>query len=259
MKFTKIIILTLLLNSFGPSNLYAQNDSSEKIELLKGLSLATDEYLEANQIMLDGESFPVYNVKGERLRGQKIMEALMSGDFTPDFYLDDNLQLKASMLRATTAEERKMMEKMFSEMNGESELVDTVAPPFSATDINGNEYSLESLKGKIIVLNFWFVKCKPCVQEMPELNELVETYKNKDVVFLGFGTNDKSKINTFLETNKFSYAIIPNSKPIVSDYMVSSYPTHIIIDKNSNIVYKTAGLSETTVKDIDNTIKSLMN
>lgn len=144
---------------------------------MKGLSLATDEYLEANQIMLDGESFPVYNVKGERLRGQKIMEALMSGDFTPDFYLDDNLQLKASMLRATTAEERKMMEKMFAEMNGESELVDTVAPPFSVTDINGNEYSLESLKGKIIVLNFWFVECKPCVQEMPELNELVEIYK----------------------------------------------------------------------------------
>jgi len=57
------------------------------------------------------------------------------------------------------------------------------APDFSAVDMNGNSYSLGILKGKVVVINFWFVECKPCVIEMPELNEIVEKYKSEEVVF----------------------------------------------------------------------------
>ena len=54
---------------------------------------------------------------------------------------------------------------------------------FAAVDMNGNSYSLGILKGKVVVINFWFVECKPCVIEMPELNEIVEKYKSEEVVF----------------------------------------------------------------------------
>jgi cytochrome oxidase Cu insertion factor (SCO1/SenC/PrrC family) len=55
------------------------------------------------------------------------------------------------------------MKKMQEEMQNQSDLVGTKALGFSATDINGKEYSLDSLKGKIIVMNFWFIQCKPCI------------------------------------------------------------------------------------------------
>jgi thiol-disulfide isomerase/thioredoxin len=84
-----------------------------------------------------------------------------------------------------------------------SDLIGKEAFPFSATDISGNNYSLDELKGKVIVINFWFVECKPCVMEMPELNKLVEKHKNKEVVFLGFANNDKPKIEKFLKTKSF--------------------------------------------------------
>ena len=76
--------------------------------------------------------------------------------------------------------------------------------------------------------------------------------------FLGFATNKKSKIDSFLEKNNFSYDIIPNSKKIATDYQVSGYPTHVVIDKNSKIAYLTSGLSPITINRIDQTIKSLL-
>jgi thiol-disulfide isomerase/thioredoxin len=45
----------------------------------------------------------------------------------------------------------------------------------------GKQYSLESLKSKIVVLNFWFTQCGGCITEMPELNELKKAYSGKDV------------------------------------------------------------------------------
>ena len=46
----------------------------------------------------------------------------------------------------------------------------------SFEDINGKNYNLNSLKGKIIVLNFWFIQCKPCVEEFPDLNKLKKEF-----------------------------------------------------------------------------------
>jgi len=55
---------------------------------------------------------------------------------------------------------------------------------FKTTDINDNKVNTKNLGGKIIVLNFWFIKCPPCIREMPELNKITETYKSdSSVVF----------------------------------------------------------------------------
>ncbi len=106
-------------------------------------------------------------------------------------------------------------------------------------------------------MNFWFVECKPYVQEIPELNELVHKYQDDEVVFLGFSTNKKDKINSFIKEKEFHYNLIPESRNIASDYNVSGYPSHIVIYRNSKIVYTTTGLGPTTIKDLENMIKSL--
>ena len=78
----------------------------------------------------------------------------------------------------------------------ENSLIGMNAPVFSVKDIQGNKKSLNSLKGKIIILNFWFIECKPCVREMPELNNLVKKYKNDNVEFIGFSGNGSMQINS---------------------------------------------------------------
>ena len=261
MRIPKIIMLAILLSSFNTFNLKAQNqeltDTSKK-EYLNGLTKATESDMLNKQIMLDGESIPVYNIEGKRIRGQEMMNVFMSGNYKPDFYLDKNKEIKVIALRALSKEEKKILKERAAKVDDEIEPLEKDAYLFSVTDIHGKEYSLEKLKGKIIVMNFWFIQCKPCIMEMPELNRLVEKYKTQDVVFLGFAMNDKSKIDLFLKKKNFAYKLIPKSQKVINDYKVKAYPTHIIIDKNSKIVYSATGFGSNTISSIEKTIEKLI-
>jgi peroxiredoxin len=129
---------------------------------------------------------------------------------------------------------------------------------FNLTDINGNKYRLDELKGKIIVMNYWFSACRPCVMEMPELNKLVDKYRDKNVVFLGLTYHIKPNIERFLQRFEFKYNLIPESQIEIHNYHVQTYPTHIIIDQNGYIVLREEGLSYDTVDLLDKTIEALL-
>ncbi len=86
------------------------------------------------------------------------------------------------------------------------EMIGKPAPPFSVKTLSGDNYSDQSLLGKTVVINFWFIKCKPCVDEIPKLNKLVKKYThNKDVVFLSISFDQEKDIRSFLEKNPFKY------------------------------------------------------
>lgn len=260
MKIIKTIFAAVVITSLSITSVVAQKKVSKELTtVLKGLEKASEAELQNMQIMLDGESTPVYDSNGKRVRGMEMMSFLTSGDYMPDFYLDKDKEMKAVVLRKSSDEEKLKMQVMQSSREEKSDLVGTTAKDFSATDIHGNTYSMDDLKGKVIVMNFWFVECKPCVAEMPELNEVVEKYHNNDeVVFLGFALNDKKKLDTFLKKNPFDYNVIPDSRMIAGDYGVSAYPTHIIVGKDSKVEHVTTGLSPTTVSDVENKIKTLL-
>lgn len=227
-----------------------EKDLSKK-DFLKGLTKAGEGDLNPETpIMFDGVSIPVYSENGDKIEGMKLMELMMKGIYMPEPYINDKKEIKAFVLRKATEEEKIQMQQMQKAAQGESELIGTPAKTFSVINMDGRTISLEDLKGKVIVMNFWFVECKPCIMEMPELNEIVEDYKNEEVIFLGFATNKKSKIEKFLETKKFDYNIIPDSRKIAMDYGVQSYPTHIIIDREGMIRFVTSGLGPTTINDI---------
>ena len=246
----KLNLLIALLCVLNFSNLNAQND------LLDSLTKASMEELDpSKEIMIDGITIPIFSLDGKQLSQDEIMQQFSKGDVAPDFYIDDNKDIKAIVLRKATKEEMEMMM-----MSPPKESIETgsIGIPFSATDLEGTVFSLDELKGKVVVINFWFVACKPCVEEIPELNKLVETYKNKDIVFLGFALDNKKRLNSFLKDTPFEYHIFPESKEIVANYGINAYPTHIIIDKESNVIFQTSGLSPVTIKSIEETIESLM-
>ncbi len=125
------------------------------------------------------------------------------------------------------------------------------APDFDLFDINGVNYSLDKLKGKVVVANFWFTGCGPCKQEIPALNELVNEFKNKNVLFIAFALDDDLKIlNSFLKKTPFKYVIIPKSAQVAKDYKITIYPSHLIIDRKGNIVTTIQGGSDKIGKEI---------
>lgn len=96
---------------------------------------------------------------------------------------------------------------------------------------DGLIWNSAKLKGKVIVINFWFTACKPCILEMPHLNKLVEENKNNPVVFIAPAPEDKARIKKFLAKYSFDYYIIPSSLEYITSLKVENFPTHLIIDK----------------------------
>ncbi len=107
-------------------------------------------------------------------------------------------------------------------------------PEFKMTDINGKKWSSKDLKDKIVVMNFWFVECPPCIAEMPSLNKLVEKYRNNDkVVFLSVANTGEEKVKSFLAKKEFKYAHIAReqSKSYLSNWEINAYPQNVIVNR----------------------------
>lgn len=129
--------------------------------------------------------------------------------------------------------------------------------PFKFNDINGNEISSKSLKGKVIVLNFWGTWCAPCVKEIPELNKLTKKYNNENLKFIAPAISTSKEIlkNSFLPKHPFSYDIVLING---DDYVISSYPTHVIINQNLEVVEIITGYSEENIKKLEQTINKTL-
>ena len=111
-------------------------------------------------------------------------------------------------------------------------------PDFAFTDLGGNAYNPKNTQGKVLVLKCWYIHCVRCVQEMPELNQLVEAYKkSKDVLFISLAKDQPEPLRSFLTIRDFYYTVIPDSDEYMSTSLqITEYPTHIIVDKSGKIV-----------------------
>lgn len=124
------------------------------------------------------------------------------------------------------------------------------APTFIAKGLDGKTYDIAKLKGKAIVLNFWFIGCPPCRQEIPSLNTLAKEFAKKDVVFLALALDDEKDLKEFLKKTPFTYTIVPKASEVSQKYGVEAFPTHIVIDRNGMNIGQLVGGSETRHEDL---------
>jgi len=111
-------------------------------------------------------------------------------------------------------------------------------PGFNYTDINGVAYNPQTTKAKIVVLKCWFIHCQKCNEEIPELNKLVDRYKNRqDVVFLALAFDTPNELRTFLTKKPFNYAHASvKEEYFLQQLRVNEFPTHIVVNKQGLIV-----------------------
>jgi peroxiredoxin len=125
-------------------------------------------------------------------------------------------------------------------------------PNFAALDMNGNRVELAALRGKIVVVNLWFIGCPNCMDEIKQLNQLVDDYKGKsDVAFLGLAASRKDDLQKFLVKNPFNYTILPNAQMIIlakfgtpdkTGEINVPFPMHYVIDRDGKVVVKEQGV-----------------
>ncbi len=115
-----------------------------------------------------------------------------------------------------------------------SSLINKPFGSFNLTDLNNTTWNSEKLKGRVVVINFWFTGCKPCIQEMPHLNKLVAD-NTDSVLFIAPAPETESQIRKFLRKYTFEYNIIPSSIDFINSMKIENFPTHLVVDRQGII------------------------
>jgi peroxiredoxin len=113
---------------------------------------------------------------------------------------------------------------------------------FTLPDLQGNSVRLSDLKGNVVLLNFFATWCPPCREEMPSLEELYLTYRNKGFVVLGVSNDAQGKkvVEPFIKKYESTFPVVLDSKSEVSrQYLVRGLPTTYLLDRQGRI----AGIS----------------
>jgi peroxiredoxin len=114
----------------------------------------------------------------------------------------------------------------------------TVAPVFDAPDIDAKWISTAKLKGKVIVLNFWFIGCPGCMEEIPKLSKIADKYKdNDDIVFVAVASNTPQELRSFMDRQRFTYRHIAQGLALVKLFNFAGYPRNIVIGRDGKIAY----------------------
>lgn len=254
-------ILQLLCVCFLLVIASCKNDKKEEsTSFLEGLTVIPEPEWGQYGEELDDVTF--YSTEGVVLEEEQLDE-YFSGGSQPVLYKDADGKLVLGVVGAASEDQKTAMEAMMARFQEQEaklqEAIGTPAKAFDLVDYEGNRVTSEDLKGKVTVVNFWFKECKPCIQEMPELNELVSTFKsNENVQFLGFSTTVKNRLPSFFEKHAFDYRVIPDSQPYARENGVTGYPTNMIIDQEGNIAFLRTGFIPGIAENIKTEIKRLL-
>lgn len=121
--------------------------------------------------------------------------------------------------------------------------IGAVAPDFTLSTPEGTPVSLSSLKGKIVLIDFWASWCAPCRAENPNLIRLYNQYKTKNFTVLGVSLDsDKDSWTKAVKADKLSWTQVSDlkywSSPVVKLYNIKSIPYSMLLDKDGKIAAK---------------------
>jgi len=91
--------------------------------------------------------------------------------------------------------------------------------------VSGEKITAEKLQGKVLILNFWFIGCMPCMKELPYLNALYERYKDNDeVIFLSIAPHGEDDIQKFINPTDTTFIAIRNYFKVPKGEAIIKYP-----------------------------------
>lgn len=114
---------------------------------------------------------------------------------------------------------------------------------------NGTSLKISDLKGKVVLLDFWYRGCFPCLKATPDLIKLQEEYKD-NLVIIGINDRDDAEdISDYYEYKKANYLSTYKTDVNISKILkINAFPTFIIIDTNGNIVYNEIGFYKKEIR-----------
>jgi thiol-disulfide isomerase/thioredoxin len=224
-KLIFFYFVSLIAAASANSQIFSPGDSTTVLKDLEGKILAKQEVQELIK--------STFSMRRKNENGKEVITIIPSPD-------------------STIAERSKVLEAL------KKKLMNKPLPQFRIPGFYYQVWDSKQLKGRVLVINFWFTACGPCIKEMPLLNELAASYNVKNVIFLAPAPEKPAKIKRFLKKNTFKYNIIPASKQYIKAMGIENFPTHLVIDKNGIIRQVFIGYDEEIKEKLEGEIDKLI-
>jgi thiol-disulfide isomerase/thioredoxin len=127
------------------------------------------------------------------------------------------------------------------------------APRFNAKTLKGEKFTNDSLKGKVVLLQFWTTWCPYCKQDQSMIEKLEKEYSDKGLVILAVDVNESKKtVTNYLKDHPRSCRVIlTEDTNLAARFEAKSYPVYVILDKDGNISDEARGsVPETGLKNM---------
>jgi peroxiredoxin len=108
---------------------------------------------------------------------------------------------------------------------------------FTLRDLQGKDWRLHDLQGKVVLVNFWATWCPPCRKEMPDLDALYAKFKNQGFVVLAISDEDAAKVTPFIGERKISYPVLLDPGRKVNElFKVEGIPKSFVYNREGKLV-----------------------
>ncbi|GBC94428.1 Thiol-disulfide oxidoreductase ResA [bacterium HR16] len=157
------------------------------------------------------------------------------------------------------ADAKKEEPKQQAERDDTTSLKGQEAPNFTLTDMEGNEVSLSSLRGKVVFLDFWATWCPPCRNSLPHTQALSQHEKAKsgDLMVLAVNAREElDKVKKFMQDNNYSFRVLMDKEgAVLNAYKVQGIPTFVLIDREGKIAWVQVGFGPGTEKQMEEAVQ----
>jgi thiol-disulfide isomerase/thioredoxin len=169
----------------------------------------------------------------------------------------DNKDFKSNLTEKITQHER-MAKYHLDSAERRAKVLGKPAAEFETTDIDGKKVKLADLRGKVVVLDFWYRGCGWCVKAMPQMNQLAEDFAGKPVAIFGMNTDRKEEDARFvIEKMALKYPSL-KAQGLPQKFGVQAFPSLIIIDQEGKVHDIHVGYSPTLREDVGKEIRNLL-
>jgi thiol-disulfide isomerase/thioredoxin len=107
---------------------------------------------------------------------------------------------------------------------------------FTLQSLDGRTYTLESLKGRVVLLNFWATWCPPCRKEMPDMEKLYREYESKGLTVLAVSDEDRQTVEKYLQQNPYTFPVLLDpGRKVNTAFMIDGIPKSFLFDREGRL------------------------